>query len=93
MDHLDVEGGVNDAFVIWNNQNPPYHNGIARSSGNFRTIGVSFEFAGIPAASRNAVMHQYLDFLMRTGDEVTRSIVADLGPLGYGTGTAASGVN
>ncbi|OGD20202.1 MAG: hypothetical protein A2W03_13360 [Candidatus Aminicenantes bacterium RBG_16_63_16] len=82
IDHLAVEGGVNDAFVIWNNQSPAYHSGIVRSFGNYRTIGVSFEFGGIPAASRNSIMHQYLDFLMRTGDPVTSSIVADLGTMG-----------
>ncbi len=82
MDRIEVAAGVNDAFAIWSNQSPAYRNGIARSFGNYRTIGVSFEFAGIPAASRNAVLHQYLDFLMRTGDEVTRSILTDLGALG-----------
>ena len=82
MDRIAVADGVNDAFVIWDNQNPFYHNGVARSSGNFRTIGVSFEFGGIPTSSRNSIMQGYLGFLIRTGDEVTSSIVADFGSLG-----------
>ncbi|MCP4688363.1 MAG: hypothetical protein GY859_09940, partial [Desulfobacterales bacterium] len=53
MDRIEPSGGAPYSFVIWENQSPAYYNGVARDAGTFKTIGVSFEFGGIPGASRN----------------------------------------
>lgn len=63
MDRLGVGVGVTDAYVIWNNLSPVYNNGVARNAGTYKTIGVSFEFGGIPDAQQDAVMEKYLTFL------------------------------
>ncbi|MCP4688284.1 MAG: hypothetical protein GY859_09545, partial [Desulfobacterales bacterium] len=62
MDHMIISEGVTDAMIIWDNLDPFYHNGAARSTGSYKTIGVSFEFGGIPLALQNDVMKRYLDF-------------------------------
>ncbi len=62
MDHIGVAAGVTDAQVIWTNQSPRYHNGVARGAGSYKTIGVSFNFVGIPAEQQNDVMKKYIDF-------------------------------
>ncbi|MBM3312482.1 MAG: VCBS repeat-containing protein, partial [Candidatus Aminicenantes bacterium] len=82
MDRLDVAPGAAGASVIWDNQSPAYHNGILRSGSNFRTIGVSFEFGGIPAASRNSVMGGYLAFLEGVSTSGGKRVFGDFGPLG-----------
>ncbi|MCP4219953.1 MAG: hypothetical protein GY765_35305 [bacterium] len=63
VDRLEKAAGADGAFVIWNNLSPAFSFGIARDAGTYRTIGVSFEFAGLPAAARTEVMRLYLNFL------------------------------
>ncbi|MCP4695057.1 MAG: hypothetical protein GY859_43925, partial [Desulfobacterales bacterium] len=67
MDHIDATDGAAGAFLIWDNASEfsSYHNGVARDAGSFKTIGVSFEFGGIPSARRNEIMESYLDFGLR----------------------------
>ncbi|NIM17577.1 MAG: hypothetical protein GTO45_36650 [Candidatus Aminicenantes bacterium] len=62
MDQIDVADGVTNAYIIWKNQNPTYYNGVARDTGSYKTIGVSFEFGGIPASQQNSIMEKYLNF-------------------------------
>ncbi|MCP4213942.1 MAG: hypothetical protein GY765_04755, partial [bacterium] len=63
MDTFDTSNMVSGAAIIWNNTNPAYANGISRDTGTYRTIGVSFEFAGIPFYQRYFFMSRYFDFL------------------------------
>jgi hypothetical protein len=63
MDHIDIALFVLDAFIIWDNIFPLYHNGVARDTGNYKTIGVSFEFGGIPDSQQIGIMEEYLNFL------------------------------
>ncbi|MCP4221633.1 MAG: hypothetical protein GY765_43815 [bacterium] len=64
MDTFDTSSMVSGAAIIWNNSSPAYTNGISMDGGTYKTIGVSFEFAGIPAGQQNAIMRKYLDFLV-----------------------------
>jgi hypothetical protein len=61
IDHIAPTG---DAFTIFKNQIPSYNNAIAYDEGTYRTIGSSFEFGGLidGDASKDFLMHQYLDF-------------------------------
>jgi hypothetical protein len=63
MDRINVADGVTDAYVIWENQTPAYYNGVARDAIYYRTIGVSFEFGGIPLHLQNEIIRKYLNFL------------------------------
>ena len=59
MDHLEPAG---NAYPIFENQSPQYMNGIARIIGNYKSVGVSFEFGGIPSTEQDSVMLRYLEF-------------------------------
>jgi hypothetical protein len=71
MDRIDVADGVTDAFIIWDNQSPYYHNGAARDTGSYKTIGVSFEFGGIPSQQHNNIMGKYLYFFIPGEPQIT----------------------
>lgn len=59
MDHLEPTG---DAYPFFYNQTPSYYNGIAKVTQNSKTLGVSFEFGGIPENFQDSVLYKYLTF-------------------------------
>ncbi|MGD2091625.1 MAG: C25 family cysteine peptidase [Candidatus Aminicenantes bacterium] len=78
MDRIDPSPGVADAYIIWDNQSPYYHNGVARDTGSYKTIGVSFEFGGIPLAQQTSIMEKYLNFF-DTGQPGTITVTSPNG--------------
>lgn len=54
------------AYVIFDNQSPSYHTAIAYDAGTYKTIGTSFEFAGLTdgafPSTKNNLMSEYLNF-------------------------------
>jgi PKD repeat protein len=63
IDRIDAGDG---AFVIFSNEVPAYHSAVAYDAGTYKTIGASFEFAGLndtifPSTKKN-LMEKYLNF-------------------------------
>jgi hypothetical protein len=63
IDHIS---NIAPAVMIFNNQSPAYGCGVAYDAGTYKTIGVSFEFAGLndsPSRStKNQLMGKIIDF-------------------------------
>ncbi len=60
--YMDSLLAVGTAFPIFYNQNPFYYNGIANQTANYKTVGLSFEFGGIPNTWQDSVMYRYLSY-------------------------------
>jgi M6 family metalloprotease-like protein len=70
LDYLEIDSAAPDAFAIWHLINPSICCGIARDTGDWRTIGMSVPFRVIPAAYRLYVMARYLAFLTGSTENV-----------------------
>jgi len=79
IDHLTANS---PAVLIFENQSPDYGCGVAYDEGNYKTIGVSFEFGGLDNGifTKDNLMEKYLDFfgLMPAGG-ITQNITLNLG--------------
>ncbi|MDP4115921.1 MAG: T9SS type A sorting domain-containing protein, partial [Bacteroidota bacterium] len=61
IDHITPTSG-STAYYIFQNASPAYGCGVAYSAGSYNTVGTSFEFGGIPAAS--GIRTQYLNKIL-----------------------------
>jgi len=65
IDHLSAAGG---ATLVLRNGSPVYGLGVAYDAGSYRTVGASFEFAGLvdgaPPSTQAALMAGIMDFLL-----------------------------
>lgn len=63
IDHLEPSGG---AFALLDNSSPAYHCAIARDAGSSRTVGTSFELAGLQdgaePSTKTALVRAIMDF-------------------------------
>ncbi len=59
-----IGANQSDSFNIWNNESPSYHTGVARDTGNYRTIAASHEFGGASHPDRSSIMDRYLEFFL-----------------------------
>ncbi len=66
IDHISP---VSPAELIFENQSPIYDCGVAYDAGDYKTIGVSFEFGGLVNGTntKQELMEQYLEFFGFTG--------------------------
>jgi hypothetical protein len=80
IDHLEAIGS---GELIFNNQLPAYGCAVANDAGNYKTIGVSFEFGGLANtdAERNELMDKFLTFF-GFGGTSSQEYVIDL-PAGW----------
>jgi PKD repeat protein len=64
--YIDRLMPADQSFAIFNNSDPAYSNAIAYDAGTYKTIGTSFEFAGLSEgafpSTRQNLMKEYLDF-------------------------------
>jgi len=64
--YIDRISPGNLAFILFKNQTPDYNPAIAYDAGTYKTIGTSFEFAGLEDAAfpstKDNLMQGYLDF-------------------------------
>ena len=63
--YIDRISPVSPAITIHQNDAPPYDCGVANDAGSYKTIGTSFEFAGLVdgTVTKSDLMAAYLDFL------------------------------
>jgi PKD repeat protein len=65
-EYIDRINAGDAAFVIFSNQDPAYNAGVAYDAGGYKTIGTSFEFAGLDDAvypsTKKHLMEEYLTF-------------------------------
>ncbi|MCK4407187.1 MAG: hypothetical protein KAV44_05900, partial [Bacteroidales bacterium] len=66
IDHISP---ISPAELIFKNQSPLYDCGVAYDAGNYKTIGVSFEFGGLVNGTntKQELMEKYLEFFGFTG--------------------------
>jgi hypothetical protein len=72
IDHLEASG---TGEVILNNQSPAYGCGVSNDAGDYKTIGASFEYGGLDATSRTALMEAYLEFFELTGGNAMNCVM------------------
>ena len=64
--YIDKLATGNQSFILFNNQSPDYTAAIAYDAGTYKTIGTSFEFAGLTdgtfPSTKNNLMQEYLNF-------------------------------
>jgi len=89
--YIDRIAAIDPAFNIFENNNPAYFAGVAYNAGNYRTIGVSFEFGGMANGSgintRLKLMEKYLNFF-----GIRKVTEAPGTPAGNGSVCAASSI-
>ncbi len=67
VDHL--EPGNAGAFMIFENSTPTYGCGVAYDAGTYRTVGLSFELAGLsdnPAGHKVLLLQNIMDFFLES---------------------------
>ena len=71
---IDRLAPLGNAFVIFSNQSPAYSAAIACTTSTYRTIGKSFEFAGLSngfgSNTRHELMRAYLEFFGLIGQDL-----------------------
>lgn len=71
---IDRLAPLGNAFVIFSNQSPAYSAAIACTTSTYRTIGKSFEFAGLSngfgSNTRHELMQAYLEFFGLIGQDL-----------------------
>ncbi len=74
IDHLEPDGGT--AFLILANASPSYGCGVANDAGTYRTVGLSFELAGLSAgtATRSELLQAIMDFFLGTSGTPSLSL-------------------
>ncbi len=70
IDHISPTGS---GFLIFRNSSPVYDCGVANDAGTYKTVGVSFEFAGLvdgaPPSTKEALADSIMHFLGPPGVE------------------------
>ncbi len=94
MDRLKVKA---DAVGIFQNVSPEYVNGVIRDTGTFRTIGVSFQFAGLvddtSPSTKHELMQQYANFFGLVGSSTPTPTPTNPPQTPTPTATPTSGCN